>query len=719
VSAAPIEVLLTQADDASTFWAAQRGSEYGSWMETTEGYSIVEVGGVWYYAQQEADGTLGATQTRAEGPPPATRATWPKHLRPPMTQEQEYALIPLSARPPDTRSLTRTQPVLTILVNFSDATFTYNDASFQTLIYGATSSVKAFYLENSYSNFTVAPATESYGTANDGIVHVTMGTTHPNLGNTWGAWRLLVSSYIAAADASVNFAGFDANGDGIIAPSELSIVLILAGYENSYDSSTPGVWGHMSFAPGFILDGKTLSGYTAFGEKHGTHQATIGIMCHELGHLMFGLPDLYDTDNSSEGVGEWCLMGSGSWNTTTVLGDTPSHFSAPIKAFLDITTPGEVMASTAGVSVLQGYANASIQKVWVDLYRSPFSEYFLLENRQKSGYDFDVPGAGLLIWHVDGSKTTNANETHKLIDLEEADGLANLDAKVNRGDTGDPFPGSSNNTTFNGTTNPNSDNYAGADTEVIVNSISASAATMTANITPRSNLGNTLYHDEYGQSGDWGFNNTTAYTAIQYTNDTAMDRLDGFEVYINDTTATVDFSLYTSISANTPTGLISSQTGFAGVLGWNRFLLTTSQSFPQSSTRVVVLKIVNAAYGYPVRIDYVYGSNSGLASLSAVGSAGTFGAMPYDPAQTVLLKPSQKDPVYANFSFNGAESGTAANPYNTFAEALAGVLTSGTINLKGDAADTSSGWTGTISTAVTLAASPVGAVQIGAAGGGS
>lgn len=33
----------------------------------------------------------------------------------------------------------------------------------------------------------------------------------------------------------------------------------------------------------------------------------IGVFTHEFGHI-FGLPDLYDTDNTSEGLGNWCLM---------------------------------------------------------------------------------------------------------------------------------------------------------------------------------------------------------------------------------------------------------------------------------------------------------------------------------------------------------------------------------------------------------------------------
>lgn len=40
---------------------------------------------------------------------------------------------------------------------------------------------------------------------------------------------------------------------------------------------------------------------------------------------VFGWPDLYDIDNSSAGIGSWCLMGSGNWGSG---GDRPVHPSA-------------------------------------------------------------------------------------------------------------------------------------------------------------------------------------------------------------------------------------------------------------------------------------------------------------------------------------------------------------------------------------------------------
>ena len=55
--------------------------------------------------------------------------------------------------------------------------------------------------------------------------------------------------------------------------------------------------------------------------------------------------------------------------------------------------------------------------------------------------------------------------THRLVDVDEADGLAQLDAN-GYADAGDPFPGSTNNRLLDGSTNPSSDLYSGADSNV-------------------------------------------------------------------------------------------------------------------------------------------------------------------------------------------------------------------------------------------------------------
>ena len=111
---------------------------------------------------------------------------------------------------------------------------------------------------------------------------------------------------------------------------------------------------------------------------------------------------------------------------------------------------------------------ASLQAVedHPEAFKIPISgnQYYLIENRQQTGFDSKLPIAGLAIWRINetvvnsglNNNTVNADHTNKGVDLEEADGQNHLDSTGNRGDDGDVFPGSSNNQTFDNSTNPSS-----------------------------------------------------------------------------------------------------------------------------------------------------------------------------------------------------------------------------------------------------------------------
>jgi len=404
---APIEVTLTQPD-GTRFKARPRGDEYGDWMETLDGRTIVQKDGEWFYAVAGPDGSVAASTASVNSVFGKALDMYPKHLHVPVAPSVREVYLPRKLGAPLGTGLTHTQYVLTILVDFTDTSFTYTASSFQSLVYGASSSVKDFYLENSYNNFTVTPATESYGTANDGIIEVSMAYVHPDFGNNWSDPNRakLVRDAISAADPYISYSSYDSDADNSVSASELAIFIIPAGYEASYGGATyaktPNVWGHMSSASAGPHDTVYLGPYAMAGEVHGRtdfgsdHQATIGVMCHELGHLMLGLPDLYDTDYSSEGIGEWGVMSSGNWNKTgTYQGDCPAHFSAYCKAVTDLVTPTDIDTAVTSESILSGSHTASIKRLWIDKYKSPTREYFLVENRQKAGYDTGLPGDGL------------------------------------------------------------------------------------------------------------------------------------------------------------------------------------------------------------------------------------------------------------------------------------------------------------------------------------
>jgi hypothetical protein len=224
---------------------------------------------------------------------------------------------------------------------------------------------------------------------------------------------------------------------------------------------------------------------------------TCGVYCHEFGHIL-GLPDLYDTTPTSGadsyGIGKWSIMSYGSWNGPQVyhggyyytLGDYPAHFDAWCRIELGFTTATNVTSNMTGASIVNVEGGGDIFRLWEDGEAS--DEYFLIENRQRTGYDAYLPSDGLLIWHIDDAKSDNDDRwypglswyNHYMVALEQADGLWELENKTSRGDAGDPFPGSTSNTSFTPASTPSSDAYIGSNTLVTVTNISSSASTMTA-----------------------------------------------------------------------------------------------------------------------------------------------------------------------------------------------------------------------------------------------
>ncbi len=255
------------------------------------------------------------------------------------------------------------------------------------------------------------------------------------------------------ADADVDFSKYDNDGDGFV--DAYVIVHAGRGAEETLDPND--IWSHKWVLSGgdLAVDGSKVFAYLTVPED-----AKLGVCAHELGHLLFGFPDLYDTDGDSAGIGNWCLMAGGSWNGG---GHTPAHPSAWCK----------MQANWASIETVSTNSNRTIKSVQLSrkilrLWKNGGGgqEYFLAEYRSKKGYDLHLPGEGLLVWHIDDSISGNSNQLHPQVALLQADGLKQLEAGSNRGDAGDAFPGTTNNITLNATSNPNTLSYGGISTEV-------------------------------------------------------------------------------------------------------------------------------------------------------------------------------------------------------------------------------------------------------------
>jgi len=87
-----------------------------------------------------------------------------------------------------------------------------------------------------------------------------------------------------------------------------------------------------------------------------------------------------------------------------------------------------------------------------------------------------LPGTGLLIWHIDNSRSTNSNENHRMVDVKAADN------HFNGSNSGDSWPGSTDNRNFDFETLPSSVGWAGVNTEVALLNVSDSDTSMWADV---------------------------------------------------------------------------------------------------------------------------------------------------------------------------------------------------------------------------------------------
>ena len=280
--------------------------------------------------------------------------------------------------------------------------------------------------------------------------------------------NILARDAAVAANASVDFGPYDNDGNGYVD----AFIVVHAGRGGEETGDSGDIWSHKWVLPDeFQADSTRIYAYLTIPED-----AKLGVSAHELGHLLFGFPDLYDIDYTSEGAGNWCLMAGGSWNGG---GDTPAHPSAWCKANQEWVKVTNV--TSAGTLSIPDVKDArEVHRLWTD--GAPGQEYFLVENRQQDRFDSELPGGGLLVWHIDDSQGDNTDENHYLVGLLQADGALDLEHSTNRGDGGDVFPGDIENRKLDSTTTPATTTYAGQDSLVSLMDISDAGATMTVSV---------------------------------------------------------------------------------------------------------------------------------------------------------------------------------------------------------------------------------------------
>ncbi|MBQ9555695.1 MAG: M6 family metalloprotease domain-containing protein [Muribaculaceae bacterium] len=251
-------------------------------------------------------------------------------------------------------------------------------------------------------------------------------------------WLVTEACQLAAAD-SVSFRPYDTNNDYYCDV----VIVIYAGVGEAQASMyhPEAIWpcnwtleaaqyysrgGNGVFSPS--PDDPYINHFAVFNELHGSNDNSkkldgIGTFAHEFGHCL-GLPDMYDTGGSDYyGMGNWDIMCQGCYCND---GYTPVGYSAYEKAFMGWIE--YIKPEPNNYYTLTAWNQKNRETDQAVYIRSDVNknEYFILEYRQRKGWDRFLPGNGLMVTHITYSAnawTNNKpnNDKIQLITLLPAD----------------------------------------------------------------------------------------------------------------------------------------------------------------------------------------------------------------------------------------------------------------------------------------------------------
>jgi M6 family metalloprotease-like protein len=464
VTAVPWPVEKTQPD-GTAISVYLRGDEKVHWMESMDGYTLMYDDQKYVvYAKQDANGNMVPSNIRYGGK--SVQPPSPKGLR--YSKDQVEALKQIWGITSDSGgqrsqgqqkvgATTGERKALCVLVGFSNRAFGKTVGDYEILfnqenLYPGDGSVKGsvrdFFRENSYGQL-------------DFTVTVVGAYTAPNTAAYYASNEREFATYAAnAANADVNYNDFA--DSGVLE----TFHILFAGYGDENIGNGQQIWSHKwQLASPIYLDGVRISVYSCSPELRGSsgnNITYIGVVCHELSHV-FGSPDYYDTGTGAfSGTGSWDLMANGSWNDS---GRQPAHINMYQKMLYEWVTPVALTTQTT----ITDMPPSAMEPVAYTIQANNNGELYVLDNKQKTGFDTSLPGHGLLIWHVHqaalGGSGSNAGHPQQLYPVVASSTTAipnGTPASYGSINTpGAPFPGISNNTSFTHVSTPTMFTWAG------------------------------------------------------------------------------------------------------------------------------------------------------------------------------------------------------------------------------------------------------------------
>lgn len=357
-------------------------------------------------------------------------------------------------------SYTGKKKCLILLAQFSDKKFTMDDPK---AFYNRVANEEGFHegkFQGSVADYFKAQSNGKFEMDFDVVGPYTLGESSYYGKNEGDAQDVNVQSMISgclgnAVAEGVDFTPYDWDGDGKVE----MVFVVYAGRGEATGGGDDTIWPHKGRMVSPVKCGnKTVVDYACSNELSVSNEVDgIGTICHEFSHCL-GYPDVYDTQYTGlYGMGTWDLMCQGNYNGN---GFTPAGYTAYEKYAAGWIDPVELKENTevSGLKPIADGGNAYI-------FKNPgnSNEYYLIENRQKKGWDAALAGSGIIINHIDynlrawnynapNSIVSGVND-HERITLVPADNV-----KSEKTEEYDPWP-FGNKTRLDNTTSPKCESY--------------------------------------------------------------------------------------------------------------------------------------------------------------------------------------------------------------------------------------------------------------------
>ncbi len=337
--------------------------------------------------------------------------------------------------------------VLVILVDFDDRPAeraVHPPATYRRMLFSRgeadTVSLRDYYLEASYGRFDVTGEVVGWYRMPSPYASYPGGSS----GLCRACWphnaRALAADAVrAAVEDGVDFTRFDNDGpdgapgsgddDGILD----GLLVVYPGYGAERTGRSDDLRSHYWTMTTMTRVGTVgVPDYAMFsGDDH------VGVAVHEFGHVLGG-EDLYDVSVRGNGLGNFSVMAYGMWLVDATHPTGPDPFTRIEWGFAE---PITLIADEPDLDIPAVGGEPFVLKLWTRGEAGP--EYFLAENRRRTGIDDYLPTDGLLVYHVDTAVPAQSDPRRYRIRVVEADGHRSLEGEFprNLGEPGDAFPG--------------------------------------------------------------------------------------------------------------------------------------------------------------------------------------------------------------------------------------------------------------------------------------